>query len=174
MIATGIAEDAVLRSWKSARALCRCLHNRGLALTVYAICTVGSTLLLASCAVPLPAPPESESHPAYIERRGEQLQPGMMRSDVLMILGNPDVATRALSYIGYRWVVTSRSTWLLGIPGLTAGAPSIPGKPLERMLMFAFDSDGRILRVRTFEAEYESFLLADIKNWIKATPDANR
>jgi hypothetical protein len=124
-------------------------------------------MLVTSCAIPLPVPSESESHPSYIKDAAETLRPGMMRSDVLMALGNPDFAARGHTYIGYRWLDTSHSTWLLGIPGIAAGTASIPGRPQERAVMFAFDAKGRIVRMRAFEAEYESTLFADVKTWMQ-------
>ena len=103
---------------------------------------------------------------------------GMPRSEVLMTLGNPNLATPDYKYLGYQSF--EKTFDILGIfvvffPGAEGvGVDRLTGNWDEHVFMLAFDADGKVSRMSEFSGRAASTLRADIKDWIGAKAGSAR
>jgi len=120
-------------------------------------------IALASCiVVPLP-----KFSPQLDNEAVESIRPGISRAEVLMSLGNPDLATHDYGYLGYQWYET-KIDWFWAFGGMYGGwSGRIEGSRPEHLLMLEFGADGRVTRIREFEGKAPVYLRDDVKKWIQ-------
>lgn len=166
-------------SSKAPRALFKALRCDACRSLLPALLIVTCAAFLSACVI-VPIPPVTQSEPpaGFQAEALASVHKGLSRGEVLMVLGNPHLATPDYRYLGYQWFEKSFDAlygWFIGggLQGI-GGAGVHTGQHDEHVLMIEFDAGGRVTRTREFSSGARSSLRSNIQRWIQSASRSSR